>query len=90
MGIKTIAEREERELDNEDYVILHIHESKPHPTSLDSRYTYAVIRLFSNKESAEAEVAHNPAYEWRGNNTGSVSWEAVKRSEVPKEAKWEV
>lgn len=75
---------------SEDYVILHTHESKPHPMSMKSNYTYAVVRLFSNKAVADSEIQHNQAYKWRGNGTGSVSWKAIKRSEVPKEAKWEI
>ncbi len=74
----------------EDYVILHTHESKPHPQALSSNYTYSVVRIFSTKQGAESECKHNEAYQWRGNGTGSVSWKAIKRSEVPKEAKWEV
>ncbi len=75
---------------SEDYVILHTHESKPHPMSMNSSYTHEVVRILSDKDKAESECHHNPAYKWRGNDTGSVSWKAVKRSEVPAEAKWNI
>lgn len=74
----------------EDYVILCTHQSKAHPQSFTSNYTYSVVKIFSNKEMADHEVLTNKAYAWRGNDTGSVSWAAVKRSEVPTEAAWEV
>ncbi len=75
---------------NKDYVILYTHQSKPHPQSLNSNYTYEVVGLFSNKRAADNVIVNTEAYRWRGNNTGSVSWDAIKRSEVPAEAKWKI
>jgi len=71
-----------------DYVILHTHESKPSPMAMMSNYTYSVVAIFSNKRAAEKECSKDE-YRWRGNGTGSVSWETIKRSEVPEEANWE-
>jgi hypothetical protein len=82
--------KEEKPEKNEDYVILHTHESKPHPMALDSNYTYEVVSIYSDKEAAEEECRTNPNYKWAGNSTGSVSWTVVKRSEVPAEASWKV
>ena len=74
---------------SEDYVIFHTHESIPHPMSMQSNYTYSVVAIFSNKRAAEKECAKDE-YKWRGNGTGSVSWKVIERSDVPKEATWEI
>lgn len=72
----------------EDYVILCTHEQRPYQHSPDISYAYFVVDLFSTKEMADRELLQNNSYEWRENSTGSMGWEVIKRSEVPKEAQW--
>lgn len=63
-----------------DYVIEERHESKPHPMSMNSNYTYAVVAMFTNKESADNALKADK-YKWRGNGTGSVGYTVRERKE---------
>lgn len=72
---------------SEDYVIVETHQSKPHPMSMNSSYTYLVVDIFASKAKADVECARDE-YKWSGNGTGSVGYKVVKRSEVPDEVKW--
>jgi len=72
---------------SEDYVIVHTHESKCNPMSMNSNYTREVIAIFTSKVLADKECSKDQ-YAWRGNGTGSVSWDVVKRSEVTDDTKW--
>ncbi len=63
-----------------DYVIEERHESKPHPMSMNSNYTYKIVGIFTSKESADREIKKEK-YKWRGNDTGSVGYKVRERTE---------
>ncbi len=57
----------------EDHLIV-----KKHSTQYGN-VTYEVMEIKPSKQAAEAEIARNPEYKWRGNSTGSVGYSAVNR-----------